>query len=104
MFHFACIYNFGCILQNIDENITNNSCMLNRSDVGGWSVEGVETERVEVTGGSVTVQCSSSHLTAFACLVNAEGYMVGAVNPSLYIVLFLLHLTNSIKNVFFLSL
>ena len=43
----------------------------------GWSVEGVTTERTTVSGGQSTVQCSSSHLTSFAVLVDVRGAKVG---------------------------
>ena len=39
----------------------------------GWSGEGVSTERVERDGDSVSVQCSSNHLTSFAVLVDVAG-------------------------------
>ena len=51
--------------------------MHGRSDIGGWSVGEIEMERAEVTGGSVIVHCSSSHLTAFASLVDVKGNRVG---------------------------
>ena len=42
----------------------------------GWSVEGVTTEKTTVSGDQSTVQCSSSHLTSFAVLVDVRGAKV----------------------------
>ena len=47
-----------------------------RSEDGGWSVEGVETGLVVVSGDSVTVDCSSPHLSTFACFVDLTGNYV----------------------------
>ena len=45
----------------------------------GWSVENMTTEQTTVTGDQSTVQCSSSHLTSFAVLVDVRGSKVGGV-------------------------
>ena len=39
-------------------------------------MDGLVTESVVRDGGSVTVQCSSTHLTSFACLVDVGGAQV----------------------------
>ena len=36
----------------------------------GWSVEGVTTEKVTILEDVTIVECSSLHLTSFACLVD----------------------------------
>ena len=41
---------------------------------GGWSTEGVRTvSNVTDDSGQVSVSCQSSHLTAFAVLVDVSG-------------------------------
>ena len=40
---------------------------------GGWSTEGVTTVEVTQDGNDTVVQCSSTHLTSFAVLVNVAG-------------------------------
>ena len=42
----------------------------------GWSVENVTTEKTTVSGDQSTVQCSSTHLTSFAVLVDVRGVKV----------------------------
>ena len=42
----------------------------------GWSVEGVTTEKVTILEDVAIVECSSLHLTSFACLVDVGGAQV----------------------------
>ena len=42
----------------------------------GWSVENVTTEKTTISGDQSTVQCSSTHLTSFAVLVDVRGVKV----------------------------
>jgi hypothetical protein len=42
----------------------------------GWSVENVTTEKTTVSGDQSTVQCSSTHLTSFAVLVDVRGVKI----------------------------
>ena len=42
----------------------------------GWSVKGVTTEKVIILGDVAIVECSSLHLTSFACLVDVGGAQV----------------------------
>ena len=42
----------------------------------GWSTEGVRTESVTREGDTVTVTCTSLHLTSFAVLVDVGGAQV----------------------------
>ena len=40
---------------------------------GGWSSDGVQVISNETRGNLTTVQCSSTHLTSFAVLVDVAG-------------------------------
>ena len=42
----------------------------------GWLVEGVTTEKITILGDVAIVECSSLHLTSFACLVDVGGAQV----------------------------
>ena len=46
---------------------------LYRYQQGRWSTEGVKTENVTRVGDTVTVVCSSTHLTSFAVLIDVGG-------------------------------
>ena len=55
-----------------------------RNDGDGWVAENVETEHVEASNDSVTVNCLTSHLSCFACLVNVGENMVGGIAKASY--------------------
>ena len=40
---------------------------------GSWVVSGVTTNRQTTSGNSTNVQCTSTHLTSFAVLVDVAG-------------------------------
>lgn len=44
--------------------------------MSGWSADGVTTDNVTIDGDLAIVQCSSLHLTSFACLVDVSGAQV----------------------------
>ena len=48
----------------------------NSVGTGGWSIGGVTTDSVTTGGNSTVVQCSSTHLTSFAVLVDVGGLQV----------------------------
>ena len=51
-------------------------CCTCSSEQSGWSPAGLETVSVTRVGDIVTVNCSSSHLTSFAVLVDVRGAQV----------------------------
>ena len=53
--------------------LTFPACRLAES---GWSAAGLTTDMVTIEGHLATVQCSSRHLTSFACLVDVGGAQV----------------------------
>ena len=46
---------------------------INSVGSGGWSLGGVTTDSVTTEGNNTFVQCTSTHLTSFAVLVDVAG-------------------------------
>ena len=40
---------------------------------GSWATSGVKTDEIRIVENLTTVQCSSTHLTSFAVLVDVTG-------------------------------
>ena len=67
---FACVGVLAIVL------FTYYFCCICSSEQSGWSPAGLETVSVTRVGDIVTVNCSSSHLTSFAVLVDVRGAQV----------------------------
>ena len=68
--HVACVGVLAIML------FTYYFCCTCSSEQSGWSPSGLETVSVTRVGDIVTVNCSSSHLTSFAVLVDVRGAQV----------------------------
>ena len=55
-------------------NLTdNNPSHIHSIAESGWSTDGLKTESVTRDGNTVTITCSTTHLTSFAVLVDVSG-------------------------------